>query len=336
MKAKKLPSGSYRIQVYLGLNEKGKKIIQSVTAPTEWEALKQAEELKQSKDLNYSDPTVYEAIDLYIQSRKNSLAPSTIRGYEIIRDSRLQLIRNVKCKELTKAHIQRAANEDALRLKRKSIKSALGLLKSALAMLDINISVGNVALPPAVYEETELPPVDEIIKLIIGTDVELPCLLAMWFSLRVSEIRGLQFRDIKDNGKYILVRRSKVYVNGKDIVREQTKTEKSTRKNRLPEYIYSLIKEIPHDSEDDFILPQSYHCITAHFRRIMRSNGIQITFHKLRHEFATTLNELSIPDEYIQKLGGWSTDKIMKSVYTIQDNQKKKSIRMLLIPILII
>lgn len=49
---------------------------------------------------------------------------------------------------------------------------------------------------------------------------------------------------------------------------------------------------------------------------LMHETGYDITFHKLRHAFATTLNDLGIPSNYIQKLGGWSTDNVMKSVYT--------------------
>lgn len=60
----------------------------------------------------------------------------------------------------------------------------------------------------------------------------------------------------------------------------------------------------------------SYQTINGHFRKIMEKAGYNITFHKLRHEFATTLNDLGISSNYIQKLGGWSTDNIMKSVYT--------------------
>ena len=55
----------------------------------------------------------------------------------------------------------------------------------------------------------------------------------------------------------------------------------------------------------------------------MEDNGFSITFHKLRHEFATVLNDLGIPDEYIQKLGGWSSDIIMKSVYTHTTSYKE-------------
>ena len=55
----------------------------------------------------------------------------------------------------------------------------------------------------------------------------------------------------------------------------------------------------------------------------MKEAGYDITFHKLRHAFATTLNDLGIPSNYIQKLGGWSTDNIMKSVYTHTTTSKE-------------
>ena len=55
----------------------------------------------------------------------------------------------------------------------------------------------------------------------------------------------------------------------------------------------------------------------------MANNGYEMTFHKLRHEFATTLNDLGVPSNYIQKLGGWSTDNVMKSVYTHTTSSKE-------------
>lgn len=316
MKVTKLPSGSFRVQVYLGYDVNGKKIRKSVTADTEWEVLKKAEELKRNYSNNNEDCTVYEAIDMYIKAKEYSLSPSTKRGYEIIRDNRLKLIRDVKCKDLSKMQVQRAINADAARLSRKSLQSTLGLLKSVLNMFEINLSLKSISLPPAVKKEPQLPELYKIIKAIKGTDIELACLLAMWLSLRVSEVRGLKFKDISEDGKYISVRRSKSYINGKDVLREQTKTAKSTRNNRLPTYIYKLIEKVPHTSDEDFIVDKGYNYISYHFKKLMKNIGYDISFHKLRHEFATTLNELGIPDEYIQKLGGWSTDNVMKSVYT--------------------
>lgn len=168
-----------------------------------------------------------------------------------------------------------------------------------------------------------LPEVNELMHLIIGSDFELPCLLAMWLSLRISEVRGLQFRDISKDGKTITVCRARMYINGKEVLRDCNKTYESTRTNALPPYLLRMIQAIPHEREDDFIVTLGYNFINTHFRRLMEGAGYDISFHKLRQAFATTLNDLGIPSNYIQKLGGWSTDNIMKSVYTHTTTSKE-------------
>ena len=44
----------------------------------------------------------------------------------------------------------------------------------------------------------ELPTAEQVMNMVCGTDIELPCLLTMWLSLRMGEVRGLQFRDLHD------------------------------------------------------------------------------------------------------------------------------------------
>ena len=44
MKAKKLPSGNYRVQVVAGYDVNGKRIVKSFTADEEWKVLKMAAE----------------------------------------------------------------------------------------------------------------------------------------------------------------------------------------------------------------------------------------------------------------------------------------------------
>ena len=102
MKANKLPSGNYRVQVQVGHDKNGKRIMKSFTAPREWEALKMADDYLHSHSLSsYSDKmTVYDAMNFYIESRSNILSPSTIRGYNIILSSRLQQIMGIRIKEL--------------------------------------------------------------------------------------------------------------------------------------------------------------------------------------------------------------------------------------------
>ena len=149
MKATRLPSGKYRVQVLVGHDENGKRIIKSFTAEREWEALKMADEyLNNQHRSDYSETmTVADAFEEYIGSRDNLLSPSTIQGYRVIQRSRLRSIMNNRITELTVRDIQAAVNHDCIRLSRKSIKSALALLKSALALQDVEINMKKVTLP---------------------------------------------------------------------------------------------------------------------------------------------------------------------------------------------
>lgn len=317
-KAKQLPSGRWRTQLILGKDDAGKRIVKSFTADTEDESVFMAVRYRaeHENESPKDDLTVSKAFELYIKSRNNILSPSTINGYEIIARSRLQHIMKIKCSALTIMDVQTAINLDSTTLSPKSIKSAVGLLKSVMSSQDIELPWKRLTLPQKRKSSETLPSVDIILQTVVGTEIELPCLLAMWCSMRISEIRGLKFSDLIDNGKYIRVQRARMYIEGKDVVREMTKTYESTRTIQLPPYVRALIYSIPHASDDEFIISLGYSTIYKKYANMMQQRGIQTTFHKLRHCFATTLNDLGIPSKYIQKLGGWSTDNVMKSVYT--------------------
>ena len=325
LKAQQLPSGNYRTQVIAGYDEKGKRIVRSFTADTEEEALRLALNFRSDKAIGVLPKcmTVEQAFTQYIDARDYILSPSTIRGYEIIRKTRLQSIMKTNIMQLTINDIQRAINLDARRLSHKSLKGSLALLKSVLGVQGVDINIKRISLPPKRKKQVILPDVAEVLALIIGTDIELPCLLAMWMSLRISEVRGLQFRDIAKDGSSLQVCRAKMYFDGHDVVRDVNKTYDSTRNNSLPVYLLEMIRAIPHEREDEFIVKQSYPYIWKHFKMLMKEHGYDMTFHKLRHEFATTLNDLGIPSDYIQKLGGWATDNVMKSIYTHTTSAKE-------------
>ncbi len=126
-----------------------------------------------------------------------------------------------------------------------------------------------------------MPTPEQVVQLVRGTDVELPCPLALWLSLRISEVRGLQFRDVKDG--VLTVQRSKLALANKDVVREVNKTYTSTRQLALPPYLLDLIEAVPHTSDEDFIVPMSYQVIRSHLTKLARSKGYTLTFHQLRH-----------------------------------------------------
>lgn len=320
-RAKKLKSGNWNVQVLVGIDENGKRIRKSFTAPTRWEAERIAAEYIENGKKEEERLTVGEAIDGYIRNKENVLAPSTIRGYKIIRKNRLKSLMNLDVHEVNNFTMQKAINEDSKKVGWKSINEAKHLVVTALKMYDIRLDL-NVTLPAKKPKIKELPTAEQVIRIIRGTDVELPCILAMWLSLRISEVRGLQFGDLK--GNVLTVRRSNVYFDGKNNVREINKTYNSTRQLTIPDYIKHLIEAVPHENETDFIVTMEYQTIRSKFQKLLAENGLKMTFHDLRHLSASVMLMLNIPDKYAMERGGWSTNATLKAVYqhTFSDERK--------------
>ena len=76
-----------------------------------------------------------------------------------------------------------------------------------------------------------------------------------------------------------------------------------------------LIQAVPHEHEDDFIVPEHYQTITKRLKKLADANGFQLTFHDLRHLNASVMLMLGVPNKYAQERGGWSTDTTLKNVY---------------------
>lgn len=310
--AKQMPSGNWRVQVFLGTNADGKKMKKSITAPTRWQAEMLAAEFLETVQTARSKFTVEQAVRGYIDSKKNVLSPSTVYCYEIILKNRLQMLMPLDIHDVDSFVMQRAINEEAATKTRKTIAEAKNLIGAALKMYGVNPQ-WNVTLPPKVPKVNELPTAEQVIHMVRGTEIELPCLLAMWLSLRMSEVRGLQFGDIKDG--VLTIQRSKLYLGTQDVIRDLNKTYNSTRRLVVPAYIQSLIDRIPHQSETDFIVPLGYKQIKNHLTRLAKANGYQLTFHQLRHLNASIMLMLGIPDKYAMERGGWSSNGVLKSVY---------------------
>ncbi len=321
--ARKLPSGNYNIMVYCGRDQDGKKIMKSVTAPTRREAEKMAMELLVHEKEVRTHFTVGQAIDGYIRNKCNVLSPSTIHGYEIIRRNGLQSLMNIDIHELTSCQLQQAINEDAATKSPKTVAEAKNLVLAALRMHDVHTDF-HVTLPAKKPVIIDLPPVEQVIQMLIGTDIELPCMLAMWLSLRISEVRGLQFRDLQDG--VITIQRAKLDLSGTDVVHNRNKTASSTRRIVLPSYLCKMIAAVPHEKDTDFIVPQKYRYIQRHFKKLAEQNGMKLTFHQLRHLNASVMLMLGIPDKYAMERGGWSTPNTLKAVYQHTFSEKRRTV----------
>lgn len=316
-KAKKLPSGSWRVRVFTHKDINGKNIYASITRPTRKEAELEAIKISMSKRLISSPEnlTLHEAINSYLELKKHILSPSTISGYKGIQRNYFPSIMNYKLSKITQEMIQKAVNIESNRVSPKTVRNAHGLITSVLSEYHPSFIVktklpNKVKFIPTIPSEGNIKAIIEITK---GTTIELPVLLGLWLGMRMSEIKALTFNDIQEN--LIHIKRANVYVEGK-YVEKDTKTYTSTRTLVLPEHIIKLINQIEFKDKSEYIIKDSGQAIYKKFVRLCALHGLpHYRFHDLRHANASIMLALGIPDKYAMERMGHSTNNMLKTVY---------------------
>lgn len=324
-KPKLLPSGKWRIRIYD--NDLKKQI--SFTSTQEGRLGKAEVELAASeyllgkKQKLKTGKTVGECIDEYIDSKENVLSPTTINSYRRNKINNLFELCDILLSQLKESDIQKHINKLSLSKSPKTVRCAYGLLTATLNIFAPEM-VLRVTLPKPIKHIKQLPTAENVLKTIIGTEIELPCMLAMWLGLRMSEIRGLKKSDIKEN--VLTIHSVIVTVNGEHIEKKHTKTVESTRQVEIPEYIMDLINKLP--EEQEYLTTLSGQALYKRFTRLLKNNGIEehMTFHDLRHMNASIMLALGVPDKYAMERGGWSSPNIMKSVYQHTFSKERRAV----------
>lgn len=328
-KAKKLKSGSWNIRVYDYTDAQGKIHNRSFTAATRAEVEVMAAEFRAGRAQGRKIApygTVSQTIDKYIELSE-LLSPTTLHRYRRMQAFAFASIMDRKVNTLDDADMQAAINLESRRrsertgkqLAPKTVKNEWGLISSALKA--IYGRTYNVKLPKVVRNLEELPPPEAVLDAIAGTNIELPCLLAMWLSLRMSEIRGIKCSSIR--GGYLYIEQVRVDVGSVTIEKAEAKTSASRRKLRIPGRIMELIEAQPSyiawkDSKiDGFLITMTRNQIAYYYRKIMKAAELELTFHDLRHLFASiSLNILQLPSKSVQLSGGWSNATVLDRVYS--------------------
>lgn len=311
--ATKVSKDRYKSSVFTGYDAEGKRKYKVFYAPTADEADYLALEFKLHKNQPESKITVAEAADRYIESRSNILSPTTLRGYRIARNHHFQGLLNMKIGDVDDNILQTAINKEALTSSAKTVKNAYGLYRSAIASFrkDFNPKVRFPDELPPEYTTPDTEGIKKILEAVKDTWVEVPVLLAVWLSLRESEILGLKWEDVSDN--YIFVRRARIYDNGK-MVEKVTKNKSSQRKIPLPAYIKEVLGRQERTSE--YVYDTTPRSLYRRFTTVLKQNGLpHCRFHDLRHANASVMVMLGIPDKYAQVRGGWSNSATLTKRY---------------------
>lgn len=323
-KAKKLPSGSWRCQVYDYTDENGKRHYKSFTAGTRKDAEYQAAEyaLNKKDQPKLPEYTLRTAIDNYCNLKSNVLSPATIREYRRMKENYFGTLADIQIKDICSENVQAWVNNFAADHSPKTVKNAYGLISTVLDAFAPDIRL-RVTLPQKIQTSLYVPS-DSDIKAILSyfsendKDMEIAVYLAAFGTLRRSEVCALTADDVR--GNIVSINKAMVDKGNNEWVIKTTKTTSSTRIIEMPEFV---VKKFPSSGQIVNLNPDQ---ITRRFERALKKlNMRSFRFHDLRHYAASIMHAIGVPDQYIMQRGGWGSDRTLKAIYrgTIKDYEEK-------------
>ena len=311
---KRASSNTWFIQMRLG----GQSVY--VTAQTAAECKRKATlikaEHKAGKRVSAGpDMTLRDAIDNYINARKNVLSPSTIRGYNAIRENRFKSVMGKPIKNINSW--QNIVNQEAALCSAKTLTNAWRFVGSVLR--EAGAEVPDVRLPQIARKEKLFLEPDQILQFVDavkGKTCEIAALLAL-HSLRLSEILALTWDKVDLKNRRILV--AGAAVRGEDhklVYKQENKNASSAR--YVPIFIGALYDALSAVEDKTGRLVTLHHnTLWGNVNRVCRGAGLpEVGIHGLRHSFASLAYHLQVPELIAMQIGGWSDSGTMRKIYT--------------------
>ena len=326
MKPSQLPSGAWRCKVYLGKDQGGKRKYQSVTRLDYYDCLEAATKIAKHHHESERDNsllTLGEAFDRYIQLKENVLSPSTVRSYTSIRKNHFQTLMELPLKNISRNVVQAAVNDESRSYSNKTVLNAYRALTAVMNQFTDQQLKVTLEIP----EEREVnlltrEQLQILISAIQGDKSEVPLLLALFLGLRRSEAMALEHDDFDQATNIITINKAKVPNKDGAFVVKRTKTKKSRRKISVPTYLADRLKVCIERGEPFYnVAPE------RPYKRLQilceRYDLPKISMHDLRHQNASIMLALNIPDKYAMERGGWASNNTMKRIYQHTMDDKK-------------
>ena len=329
--ARKTASGKWRCQAFDRVeivDGKKKYHHRSFTASTKWEAERLAAEFMQNKSRPVTDMKLCEAMERYLEIKRNVLSPSTIRGYQsLIRNGQYGSLMSMRIDKITQDNIQAYVNEYAATHSPKSCRNAYGFLTAVLRHFMPGLSIYS-KLPQKAIIGYYTPSDDDIKKLmdeINSVDLRRAVMLAAFGTLRRSEICGLMDSDI--DGDVITIRRAKVEKDGGGwIVKNYAKNDSSNRSVIYPKFVIDEFEGV-----EGYLIKIQPSSISFEFSNARKRAGLpHFRFHDLRAYSVSIAHAIGIPDVYLMERGGWKSDSTFKQIYrrAISDENREISAKL--------
>lgn len=345
----------YYVSMELGRDENGKRIKQYRTFPTLAAArnglrdfhaglereLELERKLAPAQELDLAHWLEY-WMDSIVRPNR---AETTVYAYQKIIDNHIDpALGTVPLKRLTPKMVQEYYTETqrANGLSSNTMRRHHDLLSSALRS-----AVRQDVIPASPMERVEPPRVrttesyfynNQELKLLYqkieGNILELAVKLAGSLGMRREEICGLKWENVDLQRHLVLIREART-AYGATIVQKETKNRSSVRTLYLPDEVYLLLEQEQarqqqerclqsptYNPTDHVILdakgvPYSPNALSLAFTRFVKKNDLpRLTFHGLRHTFATIASCQGASLFDIGKALGHSTPATTGRIYT--------------------
>lgn len=291
--AKKLPSGNWRVQVYAGKDENGKRIYESFTAPTRREAERDAavfaaDKKRLAKDRGPGAITLKKALEEHIEACKCAgMSPATIRGYEIIKENAFQGIINRRVDSITVRDIQQEINKRSVDHSPKTIKNEYFLLRPVLRKCAPELDLSSIILPRGQRQAMTIPDDEDVRALLEHTkrhdrDLYIAILFASTLGLRRSEICALTWADIDEQTHMLTIDKAVVMGSDGALVQKGTKTRASRRVLFIADAAYVEIMRYKGAPAARIVRIAPYQ-VSDRYARLREKLRIPGRFHDLRH-----------------------------------------------------
>ena len=314
MKFHKL-NGKWHCRVYLGRDASGRSLMKHITADTRKECEDRAQAVLNAFNAPFYEAkqiTVREALSRYIERRRASCSPRTIRDYVKYSSTVFQRLLPVRIGDLTDALLQHEIDELARTVAPKTLKNYWTFYHAAIHAADKSFAP-DVELPAPKKPKFTMPDKEALLSLfagIQGKSLELPVLLACVCGLRRSEISALDLRTDVDYDKGVLhVSKAIVMDERAEWVQKPPKTDAGNRLVPVPAWLLEKLRAAASDPSFRMPCPNT---ITTDFCEAQKKYPVGCSFHGLRHYYASVMEAAGVPELYQMERMGHSTSYMLK------------------------
>ena len=336
--AKKLPSGSWRIQPCKTLAD-GTKLRTSITAPTKKEAELLAIQWQVEQEQHSSENlTLGDALDEYLKTlEKTGSSPTTLREYKSRRKTAFPLLENCMVRKITPAMIQKNIDKRLETVSLKTVRNDFYFLRPVLALyapdLPLNrIKLGRQQKRKKIHMKEswkyEIP--RQCAAMFGKQDFYLYILFMIFAGLRPSEAYGLTWADISPTPTtrlwqgeqfevgYITVNKATVRTDDNGFATKAPKTHAGVRTFELDwSFFAELYAARPRGANSEKIFHQNPYCNHRKWRNLQKAMGLptELRQYDLRHYYATDVAYSGASEEELMERMGHSTAAFSHSVY---------------------